>query len=103
MNYSFKSFAKALAMSSVIVALAGVSSYPLSASPTQDDPYNGSYATDCDEACKPVAFDPYADSRYVAIDKVPRLVGYGCTGAKGPIFANEEDHFPKCKGIEQWR
>lgn len=29
----------------------------------------------------------------------PRLVGYGCEGTNGPIFANEEDEFPKCKEI----
>lgn len=32
---------------------------------------------------------------------VPRLVGYGCEGSKGPLFANEEDHFPHpCDAIE---
>lgn len=30
----------------------------------------------------------------------PSLVGYGCEGASGPIYANEEDHFPVCKSIE---
>jgi len=30
----------------------------------------------------------------------PRLVGYGCEGTSGPIFANEEDEFPKCERIE---
>jgi hypothetical protein len=27
--------------------------------------------------------------------KYPRLVGHGCKGANGPIYAFEEDHFPK--------
>lgn len=32
---------------------------------------------------------------------IPRLVGYGCEGSKGPLFANEEDHFPHpCDAIE---
>lgn len=30
----------------------------------------------------------------------PRLVGYGCEGAAGPIYAAEEDHFPACARIE---
>lgn len=36
-----------------------------------------------------------------AAEDTPRLVGYGCEGSKGPIFANEEDHFPHpCDAIE---
>ena len=31
--------------------------------------------------------------------KVPRLVGLGCSGAKGPIYAFEEDNFPTCEEI----
>jgi hypothetical protein len=30
----------------------------------------------------------------------PRLVGYGCNGATGPLFANQEDDFPVCDRIE---
>lgn len=30
----------------------------------------------------------------------PRLVGYGCEGASGPLYAAEEDHFPQCAAIE---
>lgn len=31
-----------------------------------------------------------------------RLVGYGCEGANGsPIYANEEDEFPRCAIIER--
>ncbi len=29
----------------------------------------------------------------------PRLVGYGCIGAHGPLYANEEDDFPTCDVI----
>lgn len=31
----------------------------------------------------------------------PRLVGTGCDGATGPLYANEEDHFPRCDAIER--
>ncbi len=31
----------------------------------------------------------------------PRLVGIGCDGSNGPLYANEEDHFPKCKEIDR--
>lgn len=30
----------------------------------------------------------------------PRLVGYGCEGSRGPLYAYEEDHFPVCDVIE---
>jgi hypothetical protein len=30
----------------------------------------------------------------------PSLVGYGCDGAGGPIFAYEESEFPMCLKIE---
>lgn len=32
----------------------------------------------------------------------PRLVGIGCDGASGPIYADEEDAFPKCIDIHSW-
>lgn len=32
----------------------------------------------------------------------PRLVGYECEGASGPLYAEEEDHFPKCAKIERY-
>lgn len=50
------------------------------------------YEHDCDEACGSVFYVP----------PIPRLVGYGCEGAGGPLYANEEDHFPKCEVIEAW-
>lgn len=31
----------------------------------------------------------------------PRLVAYGCEGAKAPLYAEEEDHFPLCQQIER--
>lgn len=31
---------------------------------------------------------------------LPRLVGYGCDGAAGPLYAEEEDHLPFCNSIE---
>lgn len=30
----------------------------------------------------------------------PRLVGHGCQGAGGPLYAYEEDEFPPCDRIE---
>jgi hypothetical protein len=30
----------------------------------------------------------------------PSLVGYGCDGAGGPIYAYEESDFPMCDKIE---
>ena len=33
----------------------------------------------------------------------PRLVGFGCVGSHGPLYAEEEDHFPKCEAIERNR
>lgn len=32
----------------------------------------------------------------------PRLIGYGCEGASGPIYAMEEDQFPLCRAIERY-
>ena len=31
----------------------------------------------------------------------PRLVGIGCLGAAGPIYAEEESDFPQCLTIER--
>ncbi len=31
----------------------------------------------------------------------PRLVGFECLGASGPIYANEESDFPPCLRIER--
>lgn len=33
---------------------------------------------------------------------LPRLVGTNCLGSNGPLYANEEDHFPTtCEKIER--
>lgn len=35
--------------------------------------------------------------------QVPRLVGKGCLGANGDLFAMEEDSFPtSCQSIQLW-
>lgn len=31
---------------------------------------------------------------------VVRLVGFGCQGAAGPLYAAEESDFPQCRAIE---
>lgn len=42
---------------------------------------------------QPVQFDDY--------DMAPRLIGLGCKGANGPLWADEEDEFPyPCKEIK---
>lgn len=41
-------------------------------------------------------------SDIVAPAPIVRLVGYGCEGAAGPIFAQEESDFPACASIEIW-
>lgn len=33
-------------------------------------------------------------------DQKPLLAGYGCNGASGVIYANEESNFPICDRIE---
>ena len=39
----------------------------------------------------------FAPSEYM----VARLVGYGCTGASGPLLAQEESDLPKCTTINR--
>ena len=34
------------------------------------------------------------------IDNPPRLVGYNCQGASGPLYAHEESDFPLCERVE---
>lgn len=41
----------------------------------------------------------YAVSR--PVPTVPRLVGYGCNGASGTLYANAESDFPPCRQIER--
>lgn len=33
----------------------------------------------------------------------PPLIGFGCDGAHGPIYAHSESDFPHCKRIERVR
>lgn len=35
----------------------------------------------------------------------PQVIGYGCEGAGGPLWAAEEDHLPGpyCDRVERWR
>lgn len=33
----------------------------------------------------------------------PRVVGHGCAGSSGPLWAAEEDHLPgPCARVERW-
>lgn len=32
-----------------------------------------------------------------------QLEGLGCEGASGPLYAEEEDHFPRCREIRRRR
>ena len=36
-----------------------------------------------------------------SVSPTPRLVGFGCAGAGGPLYAAEEDDFPFCTRIER--
>lgn len=36
----------------------------------------------------------------LVVPDCPRLVGHGCEGANGPIYADEESDFPNCITIE---
>lgn len=36
----------------------------------------------------------------LTVDQKPLLAGYGCNGANGPLYANEESDFPICDRIE---
>lgn len=42
----------------------------------------------------------FAAGLYAIAFPAPALVGYGCEGASGPLYANEEDHFPVCTLVE---
>lgn len=37
----------------------------------------------------------------LTIEQKPALAGYGCKGASGVIYANEESDFPLCDKIER--
>jgi hypothetical protein len=51
---------------------------------------------DSDMECEEATGYPYDVAVTMGADapKYPRLVGHGCKGANGPIYAFEEDHFP---------
>ena len=36
----------------------------------------------------------------LTVEQKPALAGYGCKGASGPLYANEESDFPLCDRIE---
>lgn len=36
----------------------------------------------------------------LTLDQKPALAGYGCNGASGTLYADQEDHFPLCDRIE---
>jgi hypothetical protein len=38
-------------------------------------------------------------SQMATVQLGPRLAGYGCLGAGGPIYADEESDFPPCAQI----
>lgn len=54
---------------------------------------------DSDLECEEATGYPY-DTAMSGGPKYPRLVGIGCEGTMGaPIYAFEEDHFPRCREI----
>jgi hypothetical protein len=59
------------------------------------------FTCDTDAECAalpPCALKPGCDG---GPDTQPfRLVGYECEGAKGPLYRDEEDEFPKCGEIK---
>lgn len=54
---------------------------------------------DSDMECEEATGYPYDVAMSPNPPKYPRLVGHGCSGADGPIYAFEEDHFPACREI----
>ena len=68
-----------------------------------DDAYETqSDRIDCDSDmdCELATGYPYETALGPNPPKYPRLVGHGCQGASGPIYAFEEDHLPPCDVIE---
>ena len=56
---------------------------------------------DTDSECTLVTGYPAHTGMLPNPPKYPRLVGHGCEGATGPIYAFEEDHFPECEIIRE--
>lgn len=44
---------------------------------------------------------PDAAERICEPEQPPRLIGFGCNGAAGPLYAVEESDFPTCARIER--
>lgn len=65
------------------------------------DDLNPSIGCTTDSECEALTGYPY-DTAMMSENppKYPVLVGFGCEGTIGaPIYAFEEDHFPKCREI----
>lgn len=41
-----------------------------------------------------------AGAKVLARDPAPRLIGFDCVGASGPVYAHAESDFPPCRAIE---
>lgn len=41
----------------------------------------------------------YMTGQRSAMEAGPRLIGYGCEGAGGDLWASEESDFPRCEEI----
>lgn len=54
---------------------------------------------DSDMECEEATGYPYDVALNPDPPKYPRLVGHGCKGAAGPIYAFEEDHLPRCREV----
>jgi hypothetical protein len=50
--------------------------------------------------CACMAFAFVAGLHLGSANAAPRLVGFGCIGAAGPIYADQESAFPRCLSIE---
>ncbi len=88
----------------VLFALA-LLAFPTSLAPTDftPDPVFDGIMCDSDIECEEATGYPY-DTAMLGDDAptYPRLVGIGCEGTIGaPIYAFEEDHFPKCREIRE--
>lgn len=58
------------------------------------------YGCTTDSECEALTGIPYDVAMQPNPPEYPTLVGFGCEGTIGaPIYAFEEDHFPKCKEI----
>lgn len=91
------------------IALAGISPFvfvtpSLVEGGMSAEPFGEGFMCDSDIECEEATGYPYdvALSDQFAgrpFQRYPRLVGHGCKGANGPIYAFEEDHLPKCREI----